>query len=236
MSRLGDSFFEQIGFGLGFHLSAPRGGVFFNQGGFDSALPPFGGYQPNDVAAFSFGSRGPRGGFSIRFAAGQGASRSLVSQGASVTVPNGGVGWVADSVLRPFVTGIVPVVGAVGRSPVLERLSRMRELSQPSSAASSAGGQRQDRRSVHRGEQPSFSRPAAERSTAEQGDLSVAEIRDQLAADDEAKEREVRSLLTRARQLEQAGKPGVARIYYQQAASRASAALRRELQEKAKLQ
>ncbi|HND50964.1 MAG TPA: hypothetical protein PLV92_01155, partial [Pirellulaceae bacterium] len=69
-------------------------------------------------------------------------------------------------------------------------------------------------------------------STAERGDLSVAEIRRQQAAADEALAKEITDLIAEARQLEEAGRPGQARIYYQRAATRATGDQLRELKTK----
>ena len=85
-------------------------GFNFNQGSFDSAIPPFGNFDPNTVGRFGFRN----GGASFNFAFGQGSDRSIVSQTPTVVVPNGGFGSVTDQTFRPFVTGVVPVIGGGG--------------------------------------------------------------------------------------------------------------------------
>ena len=70
---------------------------------------------------------------------------------------------------------------------------------------------------------------AARGSTAGHGDVSVATIHAQHAAEDAALEEEIAILIERGRGAEAQGKPNVARIYYQQAASRAEGDLREQL-------
>jgi hypothetical protein len=70
---------------------------------------------------------------------------------------------------------------------------------------------------------------ASRGSTAERGDLSVAEIKRQQAAEESSQDREVQTLIERGKGAEEAGKANVAKIYYRQAASRASGSLREEL-------
>jgi type II secretory pathway component GspD/PulD (secretin) len=58
---------------------------------------------------------------------------------------------------------------------------------------------------------------------------SVAEIRRQNAARDDEQRRELQALIDKARQAEAAGKPGVAKVYYDMAARRADPALREQI-------
>ncbi len=123
----GSSFFESIGTNFGFRLPAGTGSgsrvvgllpggqvipnVTFSQNGFGSAIPAFGGFDPNAGLRFGFGSVGRGGGgFSLGFTLAQGSSRTSVSSAPSITIPNGGVGFITDGALRPFVTGVTPVV------------------------------------------------------------------------------------------------------------------------------
>ena len=62
--------------------------------------------------------------------------------------------------------------------------------------------------------------------------MSVAEIRRQQAAADEALAQEIAGLISEARQLEEDGRPGQARSYYQRAATRATGDQLRELKVK----
>jgi DNA-binding PucR family transcriptional regulator len=63
---------------------------------------------------------------------------------------------------------------------------------------------------------------AAANASAGQGVASVAEIRAQQAAEDEAAAAEFRQIFAQARAALDAGKPNVAKIYFQQIARRAS--------------
>jgi hypothetical protein len=60
------------------------------------------------------------------------------------------------------------------------------------------------------------------------GSQSVATMRAQQAAEDSALQAEAAQLLAQAREVEAAGKPGVAKIYYQMAARRATGSLKNE--------
>ncbi len=71
-------------------------------------------------------------------------------------------------------------------------------------------------------------------STATHGDLSVAEIRRQQAQEGDADQKEIRRLVERARGAEEAGKSGVAKIYYNMAARRAEGEMRRQILDKIK--
>jgi hypothetical protein len=121
----GGSFYENIGITWGFSGR----NIFFN--GIGAAPPPFGGHDPGADGSFGFRS----GGFSFRLNAGQGSSTTLGSQTPMIVVPDGVPGALFDGRQQPFVTGVVPVVGAapamVGSppvyvvSPLAERLSRL---------------------------------------------------------------------------------------------------------------
>ncbi len=60
------------------------------------------------------------------------------------------------------------------------------------------------------------------------GSQSIAAMRAQQSAEDSAQQAEAARLLEQAREVEAAGKPGVAKIYYQMAARRATGALKNE--------
>jgi hypothetical protein len=207
----GASFYENIGVNW-----AVRGnGWFFSFGG--GAAPPFGGFDPGAGATFGFA--GPNGFLNI--SAGQGASTTFSSQTPMVTMPNGGFATFNDQSLRPFVTGVVPVVGgAPAFSSVLEeRLHRLQtetpsEANQPPIASGTPA-------------------PAAD-SSAERGDLSVAEIKARKAAEkaglEAAAAAEVARLIEQAAGAIAAGKPAVAKVYLQMAARRATGEQRAEIQ------
>jgi hypothetical protein len=203
------SFHEQFGVNWGIRGN----GWFFNFGG--PVAPPFGGFDPNAGATFGFG--GPHGFLNIT--ASQGSSTTFSGQTPMVTVANGGTAAFFDQTVRPFVTGVIPVVG--GQPPAVgsvreERLSRL--------SAGEAAGERKA--------SPAAARPAAAGgagkgpSSAERGELSVAEIKarklDEASSEDAAVAAEIEVLLEKARGAIEAGKPGVAKIHLQMAARRAS--------------
>jgi len=218
---VGHSFYENIGTNWG--LRGP--GWFFNFGGGQPGVAPqFGGFDPNAGANGGVGFRaGNVNGF-LNFTAGQGANSTFVSQTPNVTIPNGGNGFFIDGSFRPFVTSIIPVVGNhvdnSDSSPLRERLRRLQsgEVKAPSpgeeTATAPAGG-------------GSSSGP---NSSAERGALSVAAIKAQAAAEQQAEDTELAVLLEKAAGAEAAGKPSVAKIYYQMAARRATGERQREIQ------
>jgi len=221
-----DSFYEYFGVGWGFHFAGPKGYLFFDRGGGDTAIPVFGGFNPNSAARFGWGGRGPDGGFHFNVTAAQGSSRTLVAESATLVVPNGGRGLVQDITVRPFVTGFVPVVGGASVSPVAERIERLRQGEVPPTSGepelSLSGGPSEVR--------SSFSRPAVPaRSTAERGDVSLAEIRRQQAASAAKSDYELELLINSARLAEANGRFGAARVRYRQAAEKAAGELQREL-------
>jgi hypothetical protein len=247
-NNLSDSFHESFGFGGGFSFGgnpAPPGSnnsqtspISFGFPG--PAPPPFGGFQPGTGATLGGAVRGGNFSGSGNFGFSQGNSRALVSQTPMVTVPNGGSGSFYDTSQRPFVTGVVPVIGGwntgplvtnspfsgLGQlppatiSPLQERISRLRSGQQPLLL-----------------QQPEVRQPRAPRqasvahSSAESGDLSVAEIRRQQDSGP-AVSKETTHWIELARSAEQRGKQSVARLYYRNAANTADGALRQQLLDK----
>lgn len=69
-------------------------------------------------------------------------------------------------------------------------------------------------------------------SSANHGDLSVAEIRRQQAQQAADRQEEIQVRIEKARGYEDAGKPGLAKVYYQQAAARAEGELKKQLLDK----
>jgi hypothetical protein len=219
-NSVGSSFYENIGTNWG--LRGP--GWFFNfGGGAPGVAPQFGGFDPNagGNGGVAFGN-GNVNGF-LNFTAGQGANSTFVSQTPNVTIPNGGNGFFIDGSFRPFVTGIVPVVGqqfdTSATSPLQERLRRLQsgEVQAPSpgdeAASAPAGG----------------GSGSSRNSSAEKGALSVAAIKAQAAAEKTAEDSELAALLEKAQGAEAAGKPAVAKIYYQMAVRRATGDRQREI-------
>jgi hypothetical protein len=184
------------------------------------------------------------------FAFGQGSSRSVVNETPTVVIPNGGQGTIIDTSQRPFVTGVIPVVGGVGApmiiggygpgpgfgmpvsqpvSPLFERIQRLNADAalrrQAQRQAAAGGGRGGDRLASGGGDSDAG-------STAEHGDLSVAEIRRRQAAEKEAADDDLAAWIERARGAEAEGKRNVARIYYRMAAGRATGELKQQLIEK----
>jgi hypothetical protein len=224
----GYSYYE--GVNLGWNLAGRGWGFNWNGG---NANPPFGPFDPNANAQIGGAFRqGPlSGGF--RLSAGQGADSGMVSQTPSVVVPNGGVGFISDTTQRPFVAGIVPVVGnAYYQTPLQERLARLR------AAAEHGNPERPDGLALKKqaGSNPQVSQPITvgagsntSPSNAERGDLSVAEIRARQAVQSDSVANEVSALIAKAKALEEAGEYRVARIYYQQAARKTTGEKQKKL-------
>ncbi|MCU0979326.1 MAG: hypothetical protein MUF25_09190 [Pirellulaceae bacterium] len=263
LQTINDSFYENFGFGgINMGRSGPRGGWYLNTGPATSTPPPFGGYDPAADARFGMQFGGPFGlGFNL--VAGQGSTRSNTVTAPTIVIPNGGTGSIFSGSVRPFVTGVIPVVGNApfgpmmpmapqsSRSPLAERVA---QLQQQQAATQAAGGAapdpapaeqpalpaRDDGPLVIKGGQVQAQAPAgrpaapasASDSTANHGDLSVAEIRRQQAAQDAARLEEIQVRIEKARGFEEAGKPGQAKIYYQQAATRADGEQKKQLLEK----
>ncbi len=254
----GDSFFEKVGVGFGFSIPAPGGNInFTNVGG---VATPLG--LGNNAGGASFGSavKTPLGTAFFGLSAAQGsADSSMVSQGGSLTVINGGTGFVSDTSQRPFVTSVIPVVGdndagpgdgveivssplsAFNANPSVlgERLGRLNSGDKggprggaPRVAVPNLMG-RASSLSTARGPAPAadpFQRKlaAAAGNSAGQPAASVSEIRAQLAAEDAAALAEWKDALDRAQQALDAGKPNVARNYYQQVIRHASGPLKQQ--------
>jgi hypothetical protein len=245
-NNAGDSFFESVGVSWGFNLNGgPATGrpgsssssMFFNFGGTGAgggAAPAFGGFDPSASARTGFLINGSNGSAFFNLSAGQGNSSSISSQTPSVTIPNGGTGFFFDGTIVPFVIGVVPVVGAYSpmssyaaaqpQSVLAERLARLQQTDPSLTRVSSAAAPR-----------PASDPPLtlARPSSAQRGDLSVAEIRRQRAAASaqqlQQHHDEIARLVAQARDAEQAGKPAVASIFYRQAAQAAEGKLRQQL-------
>ena len=269
-NTLNDSFYERQGVNFGFNLrgadpaggrgvvgldptgqATPNGDLQFRQGGATSATPPFGGHDAGTDGTLGFATRGGGGDLLFNFFGGQGSTRSNVTQAPVVVIPNGGQGFVSDTSQTPFVTGVVPVVGAPNmaamtgygmplmsqpQSVVQQRLQQLkydqlREATQRSSPRDSAtqaalseevqngnlDGEN-TRGDIRLGGGTSSGGP----SSADRGDLSVAEIRRQQTEGTTAEDAELASLMARAQGALDAGKANVAAIYYKMAARRAT--------------
>jgi general secretion pathway protein D len=93
----------------------------FRQGSFDAAVPPpFAAFDPGSAANFGFAILSDIEAFFLIQAA-QGDSRSNVLNAPKITLFNGQQAFVADATSRPFVVGVIPVVGefASAQQPVI---------------------------------------------------------------------------------------------------------------------
>lgn len=101
----------------------------FNQGSFGPAIPTFGGYTAGQGAQVGFAILSDIEAFFFLEAA-QGDSRSNILQAPKVTLFDGQLANINDTVQRPFVTSIIPVVGdfAVAQQPVVVVLSEGTQL------------------------------------------------------------------------------------------------------------
>ncbi len=237
-----DSYYESFGTDWGFSRSGPKGYMFFNRGGANAGVPAVGGFDPNAVARFGFGTRGNGGSSYFNAWAGQGSSRSITSATPSLTLQNGYPGYFHSGSVRPFVTGFVPVVEDRSIAPlrldvVEERMNRLRQgssspstNSQPASTDLILGGPSQ---LVPDGQNSSAESARSNRSSAERGDISLAEIRQRQANEPATSvEDEINDLIERARYAETIGSKGAARVKYRQAANKATGDLKRALQAK----
>ncbi len=170
----------------------------------------------------------------------------MSSTASSITVPNGGTGFIGDVIQQPFVTGVVPVVGGfadsaaphfgmMGQAPIApgstlfdERLARLRETggAGPTSANTIASNTSSAAKLISTpADDPYAARLAsAQTSSAGRAASGIAAIREQQAKEDAALAKEVQSLLDRGYEAQKAGKTGVARIYFEQASRKATGA------------
>lgn len=96
----------------------------FRQGGFDVAVPTFGGFNPTQAATFGFAILSDIEAYFLINAA-QGDSRTNVLNAPKVTLFNGQQAFVSDTSQSPFVISVIPVVGefAAAQQPVIVVLS-----------------------------------------------------------------------------------------------------------------
>lgn len=247
--NVNDSFYEWFGIDWGYRASGRNGNFFFNRGSSLGTRPPFGGYDPAAAARLGFASNG----FFFNLTAAQGSNRTITSTTPSVNLYNGAIGSVRDVQMRPFVTGLIPVVGSHSGyrvpaptliSPLKERLARLRDeqtrqANQPPPAAVTPADDGAALADLVLGpaKKPSaglelVSHSGNSDSTAERGDISVAEIRRRQEIDAQEQADELSRLIEEAKGAEAIGRFGAARVRYRQAAARATGDLQRALLEK----
>ncbi|MEZ6104115.1 MAG: hypothetical protein R3E01_34675 [Pirellulaceae bacterium] len=221
-----------VGSSNGFHENFGVGWNVAGFGGFHgNAVPPFGGFDPGGGANFGFRT----GGLSLNFSAQQGSRRSMTSVVPSMVIPSGGGGFMFDGVQRPFVSGIIPVVGGmpIGAptpytngptlSPVAERLARL-EFEQTPQVREIVSGSSTDAGSAHRrlgdATKSAAASVEAKPSSADLGASSLSAIRRQQSDDELLRRKEVEKLIRQADEAVQAGKKNLATMYLQMALRR----------------
>jgi hypothetical protein len=235
-----DSYYEQFNVGWGFNWRGPNGLGFVQFGGPPPALPPFGGFNPNAGAHFGIARQWGNGSFSFNLSAAQGYSSSMTMNAPHVTMMNGVPGFVQDVTVRPFVTGLIPVVGGypawgytplpvavpVRVNPLVEKWQRLQyerrraPRSEPTDTAPAA---------AQAEPAPRGSPSARLDSSAERGEISVAEIRRLQAAEDARQRQEIEQLIAEGREAESQGRMSIARVRYRQAAARSDGEQRQRL-------
>ena len=242
LTNTSSSYYERMGVNFGFNFRGgrrpgsrivglmpngqftPNGNLVFQQGGMNSAIPPFGGYDPNANARFRFSRVNPSGsGFSLGFDFAQGSSRSMTSTTPSIMVQNGHGGSITSGAYRPYVTGIIPVSGNYIQRPTPFFTDNAVTRAIQSRADLTRRSPREER-AVTRTSR-TYSNPF---STAQTGDISVANIKAQRAqrAIDEA--HKYRALLNSAAKAESEGDFRVARINLRDAIKKCPSATEKE--------
>jgi hypothetical protein len=232
--RTGERFFENTNVGWSF-----RGPGFSARfGGGNVAAPPFGGFNP--AAGLSGGAQFQRGGFSggLNFNFSQGVQRSHTTIAPVLTLTNGQPGHLFIGSQRPFVTGVVPIVGAgaVGYLPIVEPQfapalpmfsvqpplwQSQLNLRPPLRPADDGCGEAirlvEDAGIANRPVVPRFVDPPPP---------SRKSLQLQRETEEAARIAEAQQHLERGRQAERNGKPQVARHYYRLAARAAAGELK----------
>ena len=230
-----DSFFES--FGTSGNYTSNDGNFFFNWGG-GNAIPPFGGFNPNNQANLGFQSNGSRGSFSLNLSMAQGSSRTNSVTTPSLTLMNGGSGSINSTINRPFVTSVIPVIGGgrpLGYVPVIAGQSNF-QMSPPQLVYTNPLIQKIQRlgtepvngpdtlariRAKARQAETQQTTKKKTPSSAEYGDISVAEIRAKNAQAKSATYAKVAEHIAKAEEYFAAEKYSLARYHYRYAWKRA---------------
>lgn len=199
------SFYEQSNVNWGIHN--PHYFMEFNGGG---VTPPFGGFQPN--AGLHTGFAVGNAHFDLGFA--QGASINSTMAAPVLTTTNGVPGAIFFGSSQPFVTGIAPQVGTAGFFSVPPSVD-------PLTARMAAGEFRIENRRVVSGVQP----PAIPGRVVVQPEVETVapSRRDHSEPAVNSYENTAAQIFERAEAAQKAGKSGMARIYYQLAATKGDA-------------
>lgn len=277
-TTVNSSFYERLGIDFGFSIGGTRvpnindrtRGVFgygpggiqpnitFSQGGVNSAVPAYGGYDPNADATFGYQSRNGGSGYHLGLRFGKGSNRSITNTTPTVVTRNGATGSIVSGSVSPFVTGIVPVVGRGSGYAVpgpitytnpLEMKLRQMHLEQSARKYQSPQNRttQNQARYVPKGSQVSTSSPAPGRkpvnrgfgnpeSTALRGDISVKEIKRLRALEREAKaatqNAKAEEYLAKSVKALSDGNEGAARSYMRNAVRFSTGSRKAELQKR----
>jgi hypothetical protein len=200
-----DSFFGSTGVSWGFSFPA-QGGVAglnpngqltpqigFSWGG-GGVVPPFGGFNPNAGGQLNIQGQNFRLGLSMA----KGSSRTLTSTAPSIIVQNGYGGSIFGGQVSPFVTGVVPVVGT---QPIDNAVTRALQSGQLDLS--------------HRPEDPVLDPNSGfayhTKSSATQGDQSVASIRANRSKQTAIRRQQASTLMAEAEKLLESGRKSMAR-------------------------
>ena len=218
-TTVSDSFYENHGVNFGFTLPGGRGNgsrivgldalgnqppnLSFSQGGSSAATPVFGGYNPATAGTFGFGVRNPNGGgFSLGLSLAKGRNRQSITTAPSLTTQNGYGGGLSTGSVRPFVTGVIPIVGH-GGAPIMPMSQDVYVPDNAVTRAMNSGqlklGPSQPRHHVASNEPVTYSNPE---STATTGDMSVSAIKAEREKKLLAEQRRLESMMDEARKLE----------------------------------
>lgn len=193
---------------VGWSVHNPHYFMHFNGGG---GTPPFGGYQPNAGLSGGFGLNNT----SFDFGFGQGAALNSTSLTPMLTTTNGYPGYLFIGTERPFVTGVVPVVGGGVANVPATNFAATGPL-----ASRVATGQlkaEQGRIVIPNGNHD-LAADAGEPKIA-RDDIPPAQRPAQLAAN-AAPQLSAAQYFEKAVAAEKDGRAGVAKIYYQLAATK----------------
>ncbi len=220
----GTRFFEQSN--VGWSIQNPHYFLSFNGGG---AAPPFGGFQPNAGLSGGFATGNAR----LNFNFAQGASSTSSTIAPVLTTTNGYPGSLFIGSTGPFVVGVTPLVGNAGFgnaaavSPLAQRVATGQLPLDRGRIVSPA----LDARGVPPSPQPpDFERQLAERQAAVP--RSSTEVATSSPKTGGSREMSAADCLERGTLAEKEGQPGLAKVYYQIAATRGDGLIQLEAEAK----
>ncbi len=250
---ISDSFFEHTGVNWAFNYKGLRGSF----GRPNMAAAGFGNFDPNAGISGGFAVRGRGFNGHLNFNASQGFRQSFITEVPSVTLMNGYPGRISDSSSRPFVMGLIPVVGdapmlggfpsagmprpfnSPGYLPSPPRNDRVRQMLQQLAEQEQAEAEQRRPRvepipadsssATARASRESDS-SAADSSSAGRAVASVAEAQRLFRQEQAAREKKAEGYLRRGLAAEQDGRTRSAVAYYRIAQRDASEATKAKAQ------